>query len=214
MALHLEERFYPHLLTTIFGRRWLPTHGLELAIAKCLNSTEYLSTLGVAIGKAVEKESNKDASIDTIMNLLSLEDSLAEKLGLTESQPHVDQLMVPIHHYPNQNFVSASALSLFLDVSSSRVRRIKENIAKHRSALYDVSVPLSEPLSITTLTGTESTLNVIPTTVDTTTALSVTSVSASLIPTISTDDYEITHAEGEESVGANANPFPMLTTRS
>nr|GEY50919.1 hypothetical protein [Tanacetum cinerariifolium] len=28
MALHLEEKFYPHLLTTIFGRRWLLTHGL------------------------------------------------------------------------------------------------------------------------------------------------------------------------------------------
>ncbi|GJZ44065.1 hypothetical protein Tco_0591320 [Tanacetum coccineum] len=55
MALHLEEKFYPHLLTTISGRRWLLTHGMELAIAKCLNTTEYLSTLGAAIGKAVEK---------------------------------------------------------------------------------------------------------------------------------------------------------------
>ncbi|GJX66106.1 putative gypsy type transposase [Tanacetum coccineum] len=55
MALHLEEKFYPRLLTTISGRRWLLTHGMELAIAKCLNSTEYLSTLGAAIGKAVEK---------------------------------------------------------------------------------------------------------------------------------------------------------------
>ncbi|GJR93894.1 hypothetical protein Tco_0266068 [Tanacetum coccineum] len=55
MALHLEEKFYPHLLTTISGRRWLLTHGVELAIAKCLNSTEYLSALGAAIGKAVEK---------------------------------------------------------------------------------------------------------------------------------------------------------------
>ncbi|GJX50711.1 hypothetical protein Tco_0277556 [Tanacetum coccineum] len=55
MALHLEEKFYPHLLTTISGRRWLLTHGMRLAIAKCLNSTEYLSTLGAAIGKAVEK---------------------------------------------------------------------------------------------------------------------------------------------------------------
>ncbi|GKD23058.1 hypothetical protein Tco_1224761, partial [Tanacetum coccineum] len=71
LALHLEERFYPHLLTTISGRRWLLTHGLELAIAKCLNSTEYLSSLGAAIGKAVEK------------------DNLAERLGLTESQPRV-----------------------------------------------------------------------------------------------------------------------------
>ncbi|GKG50303.1 hypothetical protein Tco_0521403 [Tanacetum coccineum] len=55
MALHLEEKFYPHPLTTISGRRWLLTHGMELAITKCLNSPEYLSTLGAAIGKAIEK---------------------------------------------------------------------------------------------------------------------------------------------------------------
>ncbi|GKF17021.1 hypothetical protein Tco_0061939 [Tanacetum coccineum] len=114
----------------------LLTHGLELAIAKCLNSTEYLCSLGAAIGKAVEKgmqeglsagithgaagrvltdaaaynpsteddyifalqclqsvnfslitelKINKDASIDTIMNLLRLEDNLVVRLGLTES---------------------------------------------------------------------------------------------------------------------------------
>ncbi|GKG43159.1 hypothetical protein Tco_0479843, partial [Tanacetum coccineum] len=55
MAIHLEERFYPHLLTTIFDRRWLLTHGIKLAITKCINSPEYLSTLRAAIGKAIEK---------------------------------------------------------------------------------------------------------------------------------------------------------------
>ncbi|GKG15457.1 hypothetical protein Tco_0357780, partial [Tanacetum coccineum] len=55
MALHFEEKFYPRLLTTIFGCQWLLTHDMELAIAKCLNSTEYLSTHGAAIGKAIEK---------------------------------------------------------------------------------------------------------------------------------------------------------------
>ncbi|GJZ85020.1 hypothetical protein Tco_0650359 [Tanacetum coccineum] len=34
MALHLEETFYPYLLTTIFGRRWLLTYDMELAITK------------------------------------------------------------------------------------------------------------------------------------------------------------------------------------
>ncbi|GKF78995.1 hypothetical protein Tco_0234563, partial [Tanacetum coccineum] len=29
MALQLEENFYPRLLTTIFGQRWLLTHGLK-----------------------------------------------------------------------------------------------------------------------------------------------------------------------------------------
>nr|GEZ62021.1 transposase (putative), gypsy type [Tanacetum cinerariifolium] len=55
MALHLKEQFYPHLLTSISGRRWLLTHGIELAIAKCLNSPEYLSALGTAISKAIDK---------------------------------------------------------------------------------------------------------------------------------------------------------------
>nr|GEX88418.1 hypothetical protein [Tanacetum cinerariifolium] len=55
LALHLEEKFYPHLLTTISGCRWLLTHGMDLAVVKCLNSHEYLSVLGTAIGKAIEK---------------------------------------------------------------------------------------------------------------------------------------------------------------
>ncbi|GKF85549.1 hypothetical protein Tco_0253376, partial [Tanacetum coccineum] len=38
MTLHFEEKFYPHLLTTIVGRRWLLTHGLKLFLTKCLNS--------------------------------------------------------------------------------------------------------------------------------------------------------------------------------
>ncbi|GJX13392.1 hypothetical protein Tco_0205150 [Tanacetum coccineum] len=149
MALHLEKKFYPHLLTVIAGRRWLLTHGMERATVKCLHSPEYLSALGEAISKAIEKgmqdglavrithgqegrvltnvatynpstkadyisalqqlqsvnfsllaelKSNKDASVETIMKILRLEESLAERLGLTGSQPHVDQLMVPIHH--------------------------------------------------------------------------------------------------------------------
>nr|GFD10200.1 hypothetical protein [Tanacetum cinerariifolium] len=60
------------------------------------------------------------------------------------------------------------------------------------------------------LTGTESTLNVIPAIVDTTTALSVTPVSASLIPPISTNDYEVAHAKGGDSACADVNPFPNV----
>nr|GEZ14682.1 transposase (putative), gypsy type [Tanacetum cinerariifolium] len=55
MALHLEEKFYPHLLNTISGHRWLLTYGMELAVVKCLNLTEYLLALGAAISKDVEK---------------------------------------------------------------------------------------------------------------------------------------------------------------
>nr|GEZ51240.1 hypothetical protein [Tanacetum cinerariifolium] len=160
MALHLEEKLYPYQLTTISGRRWLLTHGMELVVTKCLHSSEYLSALGAAIGKAIEKEmqdglaaekthgaegrtladvatynpsaeanyvsalqrlqninfsllvklrSSKDASVDTIMSILRLEDNLVERLVLTESQPCIDQLMVPIHHSLDRVVVGATS---------------------------------------------------------------------------------------------------------
>ncbi|GKC62737.1 hypothetical protein Tco_1095335 [Tanacetum coccineum] len=109
MVLHLEEKFYMHLLNTIAGRRWLLTHGIELAIAKCLNSTktltdiaaynlsaeaDYLAALhhlqSVNFSLLAELKSLKDSSTETIMNLLRLEDHLADRLGLTGSQPHAD----------------------------------------------------------------------------------------------------------------------------
>ncbi|GJR61007.1 hypothetical protein Tco_1503169 [Tanacetum coccineum] len=221
MALHLEERFYPHLLTTIAGRRWLLTHSIKLAIVKCLHSPKYLSGLGAAISRAIEKgmqdglavgiihgqecrvlsdvaafnpfaksdyisalqkiqdvnfsllaelKSNKDANIETLMNILRLEEPVAEKLGLQESQPHEDQLMVPIHHSPDQTVVGATSLS----------------------ALRDVFVSIVEPLSSVTLEGTKGTSDIIP---ETTTALSVTFDPVSSIPPISMDDYEIAHAD-------------------
>nr|GEY62356.1 hypothetical protein [Tanacetum cinerariifolium]GEY62573.1 hypothetical protein [Tanacetum cinerariifolium] len=74
-----------------------------------------------------ELKAKKDASVEVIMNLLRLEDAFAEKLGLVESQSHVDQLMVPIHHSPDQRVV----------------------------ALHGVFVPLSEPLSAMALEGME-----------------------------------------------------------
>nr|GEX12292.1 hypothetical protein [Tanacetum cinerariifolium] len=245
MALHLEEKFYLHLLTTISGCRWLLTYGMKLVVAKCLNSTEYLSALGAAISKAVEKgiqeglsagithgaegrqladvtaynlsakadylsalqhlqsvnfslitelKSNKDASVDTIKNLLHLDDVLAKRLGLTGSQPHVDQLMVPIHHSPDQRVVGASALTFSLEVSNSRVKKIRENISNHVSALRGVFVPLSKPLSAMALEGMEGTSGSTP---GVATTLSTTFVSASTIPPISTDDYEVAHADGQ-----------------
>nr|GEW78522.1 hypothetical protein [Tanacetum cinerariifolium] len=236
MALHLEEKFYPHLLTTISRRRWLLIYGMELVVVKCLNSTEYLSALGAAISKTVEKgmqkglfagithvakgrkladvaaynpsakadylsalqhlqnvnfsliaelKSNKDTSVDTIMNILRLDEVLAKRLGLTESQPH--------DHSPDQCVVGASALSLSLKVSHSRVKKMRENIVKHVSALRCVFVPLFEPLSDAALEGMEGTSG---STHDATTTLSTTFVSASTILPISTDDYEVAHADG------------------
>ncbi|GJT04803.1 hypothetical protein Tco_0839265 [Tanacetum coccineum] len=50
----LEGEFYPAYLTVLAGRRWLLTHGVELAMVKCLKSPEYQGILGHALGRAVD----------------------------------------------------------------------------------------------------------------------------------------------------------------
>nr|GEV25357.1 putative transposase (putative), gypsy type [Tanacetum cinerariifolium] len=196
MALHLEEQFYPHLLTTISGRMWLLTHGIELAIAKCLNSLEYLSALGTAIGKAIEKGMQDglatrithgkedrvltdDASVEAIMEIIHLEDPVAEKLGLNELQPNVDQLM------------------------------IRENIMNHKSVLRDVFVSLSVPFSTSALTGVEGTSGTVPTTA-TTTALSTTLASTSTVNHIFIDNYEFVDADDQAVAGRDDASFPNV----
>ncbi|GKC09695.1 hypothetical protein Tco_1001305 [Tanacetum coccineum] len=226
MALHLEEKFYPYVLTTIFGHRWFLTHGMELAIVKCLNSPKYLSALGAAIGKAIEKgmqdglsagiahgkegrvltdvaahnpsaevdytsalqqlrnvnfsllaklKSNKDASVEIVMNILRLEGPLVEKLGLNELQPDVDQLMVPIHRSLDKVVLGATALSLALDVSS-----------------------------------TEGTSDIVLATANTTIVLSTTFASTSSIAPISIDDYEVIGADDQAVADGNAASFPNV----
>ncbi|GJS48501.1 hypothetical protein Tco_0598622 [Tanacetum coccineum] len=244
MTLHFEEKFYPHLLMTITGQRWLLTHGLKIFLTKCLNSSDYLSALGVAISRAIEKgmqdglaagiehgahgrsledlvaynpsaeedynaalqelhsvdfsllaelKSHKDASVETIMNLLRLESPLVDAPRMSDLQPNVDQLMVPIHRSEDQAVLGSTSLLFALSVSRDRVERIRKNISEHRSALIGVYVPLVEPLSITALESAAGTSGTVP---DTTTALSVTFASTSTIPPISTDDYEIMHTDG------------------
>ncbi|GKB58608.1 hypothetical protein Tco_0914794 [Tanacetum coccineum] len=251
MTLHFEEKFYPHLLTTIAGRRWLLTHGLKLFLTKCLNSSEHLSALGAAISRAIEKgmqdglaagiehgahgrsledlvaynpfaeedynvalqelrsldfsllaelKSHKDASVETIMNLLRLEIPLVDAPGMSDLQPDMDQLMVPIHRSKDQAVLSSTSLLFALSVSRDKVERIKKNIAEHRSVLTGVYVPLVKPLSVQNLTSIAGTSDVLPAAVATTTALSTMFASASIVSSVSVDDYIIADEGNEENV--------------
>nr|GFD23052.1 hypothetical protein [Tanacetum cinerariifolium] len=65
----------------------------------------------------------------------------------------------------------------------------RENIANHVSALRDVFIPLSTAA----LEGTKGTFGSAH---NATTAFFVTFVSANTIRPISTDDYEVAHADG------------------
>ncbi|GKA89476.1 hypothetical protein Tco_0811288 [Tanacetum coccineum] len=155
-------------------------------------------------------KSSKDASVETVMDILRLEGPLAEKLGLNELQPNVDQLMVHIHRSPDQVVVGATALSLALDVSSVWVQKIRENIENQRSALRNVFVPLAEPFSAAVLIGTEGTSDTATATADTTMVLSITFASASTIAPISVDEYEVIGADDQTAADENAASFPNV----
>nr|GEU90426.1 hypothetical protein [Tanacetum cinerariifolium] len=227
MALYLEEKFYPRLLTTISGRRWLLTRGVKLVVVKCLNSQEYLTALWSTISHAIEKEmqdglsagidhgkagrnmadvvaynsaaktdynsalqrlrdvdfpllaelnTHKDASTAYIMDLLRLESPLADAPKMSDLQPDVEQLTLPIHRPEDQ----------------------VGDVAAQGSALVDVWVPLVDPLSAQSLIGVESTSGNVSATVVSTTALYINFASASWVPPITTYDYEIVNVDGQE----------------
>nr|GEX46519.1 hypothetical protein [Tanacetum cinerariifolium] len=169
MACHIEAKFYPHLLTTISGRR----EGRSLTDVAAYNPSveanfnytlQELRELDYPL--LAELKSHKDASVEDIMNLLRLEGPLADAPGMGDLQPNVEQLKVPIH------------------------------ISKEQT-------PLSKPLSVQNLIGEASTSTNVPAATVTITILSTTFTSASSVPSITINDYEILHADDQECPHGN-----------
>nr|GEX19001.1 hypothetical protein [Tanacetum cinerariifolium] len=207
MALHMDEEIYPRYLTTIAGRKWILGRGLKLAIIKCLQSPRYLSSLGGALGRAIDKgmqdglvagvdhgrarrglddiaaydpsaEANFDASMADIMDLLRLEGPAAETPKASQLQPSPEQLMVPIHRLEDQVITEETSLSFPLDVAHVHAQRIRGDTAARHLSLTNAMVSLLEPLYAKSLTGEASTSGFPAMT----TFLSTTFVHASTVP--------------------------------
>nr|GEZ78758.1 hypothetical protein [Tanacetum cinerariifolium] len=195
MALHLEEKpspsYYPigkAVEKSIQGRLFARiVHGNEGRVLTDVDAhnpsakVDYTSALqqlqNVNFSLLAELKSNKDASVETVMEILHLEGPLTEKLGLNKLQPNANQLMIPIHRSSDKFVLGATALSLALDVSSFRVWRIRVNIANKISTLRDVFVPLAQPFPLR------------------------------FIALISVDDYEVLGADDQVVVDGNAASF-------
>ncbi|GKE46177.1 hypothetical protein Tco_1477435, partial [Tanacetum coccineum] len=236
MALHLEEKFYPHLLTIISGRSYAIEKGMKSGLSAGIDHGKAGRSLAdvVAYNPAAEADynftlqrlrdvdfsllanlsSHKDASVEDVMNLLRLEGPLADAPGMSELQPDVEQLTLPIHRPEDQMVLGETSLSFALSVANSRVERIRKSVAVQRSSFAEAMVPLVEHLSVETLTGTVGASDSVPATVATTTALSTTFASTSSIPYITIDDYEIVNADGQEdaqgNVQGNVASFPTV----
>ncbi|GKF59412.1 hypothetical protein Tco_0176198, partial [Tanacetum coccineum] len=134
-----------------------------------------------------ELKSHKDASTADVMNLLHLEGPLADSPGMSDLQPNVEQLTLPNHRLEDQVVLGETSLSFALIVTHSRVERIRENVAAHRSALIDVYFRCEA-----------STSGSVPAIIVTTTALLTTFTAASYVPPITIEDYEIVGIDGPE----------------
>nr|GEV15255.1 hypothetical protein [Tanacetum cinerariifolium] len=225
MALHMEEKFYPHLLTTISGRSRAIVKGIQSGLSAGIDhgkacrslkdvvaynpsaEADYNSALQrlheVDFPLLVELISHKDVSVADIMNLLRLESLLANALGMSDLQHDVEQLMLPIYRSEDQVVLGETSLSFALSVAHSRVEKIRGNVTAQQSALVDILVPLVEPLSVENLTGVAGRSNSVPTIVAATTALSTTFASTSSVHPITIDNYEVVSADGQEDAQGN-----------
>ncbi|GJY54108.1 hypothetical protein Tco_0445772 [Tanacetum coccineum] len=89
----------------------------------------------------------KDASTWDVMDLLCLDDAVAEVFGMADLQPDVGQLMVPMHYKQDKVVIGSQVLSVALETCHRRVRKMERNLAERLPLLKDVFVSIDHPVS-------------------------------------------------------------------
>nr|GEY79813.1 hypothetical protein [Tanacetum cinerariifolium] len=228
MACHLEEKFYPHLLTTISRQRWLLTHGLKLVLVKCLNSSEYLTALRSAISRSIKKvmqdglageiahgkEGRSLTNVDAynpsakadfnsaLQELCELDYPL-----LAELKSHKDTSVEDIMNLlrlegPLADAPGMGDLQPDIEQLKVPIHRSEDQVVLRETSLsFSHSVSHSRVELIRANIAAECTSASVP--AATTMTLSTTFASASSISLITVDDYEIVHADGQECPQGN-----------
>ncbi|GJR57388.1 hypothetical protein Tco_1499550 [Tanacetum coccineum] len=132
----------------------------------------------------------KDASTWDVMDLLRLDDAVAEVLGMTDLQPDVGQLMVPVHHKQDKVVIGSQALSVALETCHRRVRKMERNLAERLPLLRDVFVSIDHPVSTEALAILPETSTEPLVTTLVTTALSTMVIRPNPDPFLLVEDYE------------------------
>ncbi|GJT94129.1 gypsy type transposase [Tanacetum coccineum] len=169
MALHMDAEFYPRYLTTIVGQRWLLNRGLKLVLSKCLSSPEYLSVMGEAIGRAIDK-GMQDGLVVGIENGVagrsitdvavynpSVKSDYVAAINALQSVSFLLLAQLEAHKdAKDQVVIGETSLAFSLEVAHNRVQRLRGDATARRLSLTDSIRPLVEPLSSRVLTGDAS----------------------------------------------------------
>ncbi|GJT27848.1 hypothetical protein Tco_0908123 [Tanacetum coccineum] len=162
----LEGEFYPTYLTLLAGRRWLLTHGIHLALLKCLKSSEYQGILGHALGQAVDfgmqeglEAGHKHGVARRSLAAVDAYNPDAAKAKYVDAvqaleDPCIEQLLIPIHHPGEDRAAGETSLSFALMNVHSRAEGAKRHAAALRRSMVDI---VFAPLSSQTWMGEAST---------------------------------------------------------
>ncbi|GJW61399.1 hypothetical protein Tco_0110734 [Tanacetum coccineum] len=219
MAKCLNSTEYMEALGNAFGRAI--EKGMQEGLAagiehgqagRCLTDLEaYIPSTEVDFNSVVrdlrdldfpllqELSNKKDASTWDVMDLLRLDDAVAEALGMTDLQPDVSQLMVPVHHKQDRVVIGSQALSVALDICRGRVEKMERNLVERLPFLKDVFVSLDHPLSAEALIEP-------PVEVPATNVLSTVVIVPHSGPSVSVEDYE--NPDLVDVVPKNVTPGP------
>ncbi|GKE25353.1 hypothetical protein Tco_1436865, partial [Tanacetum coccineum] len=174
-----EGELYPAYLTTLSGRRWFLTYGIQLVVLKCFKSSEYQGILGHALGRAVDFgmqggleagtsyldavmdfplvnliKSKKDARMDEVLDFFILDGPLADLPEAAHLQPCLEQLSIPIHHSDDKAIVGETSLSFALLNVHSRAEGARKHVTALRQLMMEI---VFNPLSSQTWVGETST---------------------------------------------------------
>ncbi|GJZ52816.1 hypothetical protein Tco_0607701 [Tanacetum coccineum] len=156
----LEGEFYPAYLTALAGRRWLLTHGMELAMVKCLKSPEYQGILGHALGRAMDygMQEGLAAGHEHGVAGTPLSAVVAYNPETAESN-YLDA----VRALEETDFSLVHLLKTLLSFALLNVHTRAEGAKRHASALRQLMVDIvSHPLSSQNLLGEASTSAVAP----------------------------------------------------
>ncbi|GJU68570.1 hypothetical protein Tco_1254829 [Tanacetum coccineum] len=199
------EEFQDNLMKLDWLRLMLILPGV-LLMAKCLNSTEYMEALGNAFGRAIKKgmQEGLAAGIEHGQAGRCLSDleaynpsaeadfnfAIRDLRGMTDLQPDVGQLMVPVHHKQDKVVIRSQALSVALETCHRRVRKMERNLVERLPLLKDVFVSIDHPVSAEALAILPETSTEPPVTALITTALSTVVIRPNSGPFLLVEDYE------------------------
>ncbi|GJV47661.1 hypothetical protein Tco_1437873 [Tanacetum coccineum] len=102
---------------------------------------------------------------------------------MTDLQPDVSQLMVPVYHKQDRVVIGSQSLSVALDICRGRVEKMERNLIERLPFLKDVFVSIDDPLSAEALIEP-------PAEVPATNVLSTVVIAPHTDPSVSVEDYD------------------------